>query len=169
MRCLTIATGFAVLALGAGLSSPAQAVTQARTIRAQGGVACQLSIPTTDTKVRPKAIGFRNEGTINAFTICGYPIPDGYLTAFSMNFESIDGADRSFNCTAANGASFTPPTYSVKTVTTSGGIGSLSWNASDFGGTAGNDFLGYMSVTCILPGQMSIPNVYVSYNEDVGA
>jgi len=159
----------AMLTIGIATTLPAQAVTQSRTIRAQGGVACQLSIPTTDTKVRPKAIGFRNEGTTNAFTICGYPMPDGMLTQFNINFESIDGIDRSFNCTAANGASFTPPTYSVKTVTTSAGFGSLVWDASDFGGTAGSDFVGYMSVTCILPGQMSIPNVYVYYNEDVGA
>ncbi|MFO1473032.1 MAG: hypothetical protein U1F20_00190 [Lysobacterales bacterium] len=38
---------------------------------------CQLlSIPTTDTGVRPKATGFRNEGTTDQFVICGYGIPD---------------------------------------------------------------------------------------------
>lgn len=172
MRYPAIVSGFAILALGAGLSFSAQAVTQARTVRSQGGTACALSIPTTDTKVRPKATGFRNEGTTNAFVICGYPLPNGDLTFFNMNFMSLDGVARDVTCTAMNGNAFFSPTYSSKTVTTPAdttGATAVSWSAADFGGTAGNSMpTGYISVTCILPGQVSIPNVYVNYNEDVG-
>lgn len=169
MRYPTLVSGFAVLAFGAGLSLPAQAVTQSRTIRSQGGTACSLSIPTTDTKVRPKAIGFRNEGTTNAFIICGYPTPNGALTQFNMNFTPIDGAAHTINCTGVNG----PPwsvLYSSKSAESSGSQVSLVWTAEDFGGTAGSDLpnSGYMSVTCTLPGQVSVDNVYVYYNEDVG-
>lgn len=166
-------TSLAILAFGAVTSPSAGAVTQARTVRAQGGTACQLSIPTTDTKVRPKSVGFRNEGTTNAFIICGYPLPNGALTTFSMNFMSLDSAVHSVQCTAMNGNAFSSPTYSVKNTDTpnnTSGANAVSWTAADFGGTAGNDMnTGYMSVTCLLPPQTSIPNVFVNYNEDVGA
>lgn len=169
MRYPIIVSGLAILALGAGVSPAAQAVTQARTIRSQGGTACQLSIPTTDTKVRPKATGFRNEGTANAFIICGYPTPDGTLTQFNINFTPIDGAAHTINCTGVNGPPWSA-TYSSKSAESTGTQVLLSWTAADFGGTAGNDLpgSGYMSVTCTLPGQVGVDNVYVYYNEDVG-
>ena len=130
--------------------------------------ACTLSTPTIDTKVRPKAIGFRNEGTTNAFIICGYPTPDGSLTQFNINFTPIDGAAHSISCTGVNGPPWAP-VYSAKVADSAGGQVSLSWTAADFGGTAGNDMpTGYMSVTCNLPGQVTVDNVYVNYNEDVG-
>ena len=43
----------------------AMAATQAKTYEFPAADACQLSIPTTDTKVRPRANGYRNEGTPN--------------------------------------------------------------------------------------------------------
>ncbi|GAA4998166.1 hypothetical protein GCM10025793_00200 [Lysobacter lycopersici] len=162
------------MALGITLSLPADAVTQARRIRAQAGQACQLSIPTTDTKVRPKATGFRNEGTTNAFVICGFPTPDGDLTAFVLNFQPLDTVDHPISCTGVNGSAFSNPVYVTKNASTganpSGGS-SLTWDASDFGGTAGSNLpgSGYFSVTCVLPGQATIPSGYADYNEDVGA
>lgn len=168
MRNSAIVSGFAILALGAGLSFSAQAVTQARTVRSQGGTACTLSLPTTDTKVRPKATGFRNEGTTNAFVICGYPLPNGSLTQFNINFTAIDGASHEVNCTGVNGPPWAP-VYTAKTGSASATQLALSWTAADFGGTAGSDMpSGYMSVTCLLPAQVGVDNVYVNYNEDVG-
>jgi len=168
MRFPTIVSGLAILTLGAGLSLPAQAVTQARTIRSQGGTACQLSIPTTDTKVRPKAIGFRNEGTTSAFIICGYPLPNGTLTDINLNFTALDGNSHTVNCTAVNGPPWAP-VYVSKSGESSATQLNLIWTAADFGGTAGNDMpTGYMSVTCTLPAQVGVDNVYAHYNEDVG-
>ena len=172
MRYPITSMSFAILAMGAGLSESAQAVIQNRTMRSHGGTACQLSIPTTDTKVRPKAIGFRNEGTTNAFVICGFPMPDGALTYFVMNVMSLDGAAHGVQCTGVNGPAYSSPIYSAKNVDTpadASNTSSISWSAADFGGTSGNDMQsGYFSVTCVLPAQTSIPNVYVYYNEDVG-
>lgn len=60
------ATAFVASVLAA---LPAQATTMTRTMEDQGGPACQLSVPTTSTQVRPRASGMRNEGTTNAFVI----------------------------------------------------------------------------------------------------
>jgi hypothetical protein len=172
MRHTVVFSSLAILALGAGMSGSADAVTQSRIIRSQGGTACALSIPTTDTKVRPKAIGFRNEGTAAAFVICGYPLPDGTLTSFNINFMTLDSVNHTVNCTAVDGPPWSP-VYSSKSVDTGTDPNftvTLSWSAADFGGTAGNDLPnGYFSVTCTLPGQALVSNVYVYYNEDVGA
>ena len=168
MRHTVVFKSLAILALSAGMSRSEDDVTQARTVRSQGGTACQLSTPTIDTKVRAKANGYRNEGTTNAFVICGYPLPNGALTQFNINFTAIDGASYDVNCTAVNG-----PPWAAVYVAKSGSASStqlnLNWNAGDFGGTAGNDMpTGYMSVTCLLPAQVGVDNVYVNYNEDVG-
>jgi len=171
MRYSTALSGIAALTFGIAISLPAQAVTKARSVLSQGGTACQLSVPTTDTKVRPKASGFRNEGTASAFVICGYPTPDGKLTQFTMRFQSLDGAAHVVDCTGVNG----PPNsavYSAKSVTPDEeGNGGLIWTAADFGGTAGENMPnnGYMSATCTLPGEVSITKVTVDYDEDVGS
>jgi hypothetical protein len=169
MRDASIWSGAAVLALGVAVSLPAQAVTQNRTIRSHGGTACALSIPTTDTKVRPKASGFRNEGTTAAFIICGYPLPNGALTFFNLNFTAIDGNAHTVNCTGVNGPPWAP-VFVAKSGEASASQLNLSWSAADFGGTSGQDMpTGYMSVTCVLPAQVGVDNVFVNYIEDVGA
>ncbi|HET7127281.1 MAG TPA: hypothetical protein VFI26_09365 [Lysobacter sp.] len=175
MRLTTFPNALAALALGVVSSQLAQAATQSRTASAQGGTACQLSIPTTDTKVRPKAIGFRNEGTTNAFVICGFPMPDDSLTQFNMTVMSLDGLAHQVTCTGVNGVGYnTQPLYSTKATSTPTNTTTaylLSWNAADFGGTGGANLprQGYFSATCILPGQVSISTIYVSYQEDVGS
>ena len=45
------------------------AVTQTKYYEFSAADACQLSVPTTDTKVRLRANGYRNEGTSNQFVI----------------------------------------------------------------------------------------------------
>lgn len=173
MRYSTLMAGMTFMALGVSLSLPADAVTQSRRMRSQGGPPCQLSVPTTDTKVRPKSVGMRNEGTTSAFVICGLPAPAGEFTGFSINVLTIDGLDHVVSCTGVNGSVFSGAAYATKNVSTgtSTTVGTgILWTAADFGGTAGNDMPGdgYFSVTCTLPAQTSIPNVYADYNEDVG-
>ena len=169
---MNVIPGIAMLALGIALSLPADAIEQSRRIRTQGGASCQLSIPTTDTKVRPRATGMRNEGTTNAFVICGIPTPNGSLTYFEMVVQTIDGVNHAVSCTGVNGQGNINPVYVAKnanTGTNPNSYGFMSWNASDFGGTAGQNFpLGYFSATCNLPTQASISYFYVDYNEDVG-
>lgn len=169
MQSLKVTSAITVLALGITLSLPADAATQSRIVRAHGGTACQLSIPTTDTKVRPKALGFRNEGTSSAFAICGVPTPNGTTSEFGLYFLTIDGINHAVNCTAVYGIPSGPPIYSSKSVDTGTNTGAeklLVWDPSDFG-IPSMDFA-YVSVTCNLPGQASVSRLYLYYNEDVG-
>ena len=108
MNRTTIATSLFAAAAGLAVVQPAVAVTQGRTQIRTGADMCQLSIPTTDTKVRPKAIGFRNEGTTNAFVICTFDTPPGgYSTTNNFTYagvvlKSMDGADHEVTCTGVN-------------------------------------------------------------------
>ena len=156
-------------ALAAGsLAMPAQAATQTKTYEFSAADACQLSLPTTDTKVRPRANGYRNEGTTNQFVICGM---GGYendtVLSTTMLATSIDGQAHSMSCTGVTGlVGLAGPYYSVKTVNVpASGVGMQSWAAADFGGTAGDVIAGglNLSVTCTLP-----PNVALQGFESQG-
>lgn len=163
-------TALVALGLGACLSLPASAYLEPRVVHSQGGPACQLSIPTTDTKVRAKAIGFRNEGTTAAFVICAVPTPDKF-TDFNIDFLTIDGINHVVTCTALNGGAWdaTYVSKSVNTGTSAYTAVQLTWASEDFGGPPDANLpSGYMSVTCNLPAQTSVQNVYIEYWEQVG-
>ncbi len=167
----------AILTAGLAMAPAAQAVTQSRITRQQGGPACQLSVPTTATTVRPRATGIRNEGTTPAFVICQMESSTGNLNQAQVIVSSIDGTARNVSCTAVNGYNVAPAFmqigYSPKTVATdssSGILGVFNWDATDFGGAAGADMpnSGFFSVTCLLPPQTAINFLGFFYNEDVG-
>jgi len=147
----------------------AMAATQAKTYEFPAADACQLSIPTTDTKVRPRANGYRNEGTANQFVICGM---GGYendtVLSTTLLATSVDGLAHSMSCTGVTGMTgFNGgPLYSSKSVAVpASGIGAQSWSASDFGGATGEVISGgiNLSVTCALP-----PNVALQGFESQG-
>lgn len=170
MKTMVLAVTATLLA-GLAYSGTADAVVVSRITRMQGGPACQLSIPTTDTQARPKASGFRNEGTTNRFVICSVTPPLGTLKDINLNIWTLDGVNRSVKCTATNGPAWSAQ-FSTKELSTAG-VGNtvqFQWTAVDFGAAAGGPLPhGYISVTCILPGQIAIPNVWISYDEDIGA
>jgi hypothetical protein len=156
----------AILACGLALSAPAGAATVYNYMNPAG--VCQLSIPTTDTEVRPKATGYRNESTTeNAFVICGYGRPGaGTVAQIDLTLLSMDGANHSVTCTAVsavNGAS--PQKYSSKTIVVSASPTTIAWNPADFGGTTEIPFTPMPSVTCILPTQTAITQVIDAYNQ----
>ena len=164
MRRMAMAGGIAALMVGIGMGSSAQAVTQTRAAWAQGGTVCQLSIPTTDTKVRPKAIGFRNEGSTSAFAICGLQMPS--FSSISIGISSLDGAPHSTNCTATYGYSGGGMVYVTKTIVATADFPVISWVPADFNVIGKPD--GYLSITCQLPAQTSVGRLYGYYDEDVG-
>ena len=91
MRTL-LGVSIAVVVLAAA-TLPAKAGTEFRYQNAQGGIVCQLSIPTVDTMARAKATGFRNEGTTNAFVIYSAVTALVAWAAFKgklMPFDDID-------------------------------------------------------------------------------
>jgi hypothetical protein len=163
MRILIGASIAAVVVAATAL--PARAATEIRYQNAQGGVVCQLSIPTLDTTVRAKATGFRNEGTTSSFAICGMESSnsrDGYGTiqALTMALYSLNGVSSNVSCTAVNGFANAAPKYSTKVVstTTDGTPALLTFDATDFGGVAGDPLpdSDFWSITCNLPGMTSI-------------
>ena len=184
----TLASDLSGAADGLAFVQPAAAVTQSRLMIQTGANMCTLSVPTTDTKVRPRANGFRNEGTTNAFTICAFDATSGggistNFTSASVILKSLDGADHSVTCTAVNslpnsdapGVGGAPQQFVSKTLTVND-TGPLtvfgtqfSWTPADFGGTTDLPFTGgAFSVTCNLPPQVAVITGIASSNEDVG-
>lgn len=178
MNKLSVSAGVGCLAIAYALAATptANAATRAAW-SAVGGGACQLSIPTTNTGVRPRATGFRNESTtVSNFVIC--PIPSGVTPSGGNTFtnlviflQSIDGAIRNVTCTAAVGWNSMPPKYSSKTLSVGSSPIGFFWYASDLGGSPGGVIPGSMisSVTCNLPPQVLIEHTEAAYYYDVGA
>jgi hypothetical protein len=147
-----------LLALSALASAPARSATADRKFAYSASDACQPSLPTMDAGVRPRASGYRNEGTTTTFVICGLGgyQTEGSMLEFQVNAMSVDGVPRSMDCTATGGiADNDSLVYSTKVVDIpASGIGIAKWDYGDFGGFAGTP-MPYspslnLSVTCAL-------------------
>jgi hypothetical protein len=165
LACCALATGLAT-------SPETGAATMVGLQRAPGSV-CQLSIPTTNTGVRPKATGFRNESTTTGnFVICPLASPTGtssdVFTFVNIMLLSLDNQPHDVACTAV--ANAISATYSSKTIVASPSGGSNQWSASDFAGTFGTPIVGSqeMSITCMLPPQTAIRFLGGYYNYEIG-
>ena len=167
------------LAMACGLvAAPVVKAATSHASSINGGSACQLSIPTTVTGVRPKATGFRNESTTTGnFVIC--PISSGITppgastyTYLSMMVKSIDGDARDVTCTASIGETGYIGTtkYSSKTINIGDSGGFFQWSAADFGGVQGFTISGsaIASITCLLPPQMTILHTENTFDYDIG-
>ena len=179
MNRIVISTAV-TLATGLALSQPAAAVTQNRTQIETGSNMCTLSVPTTDTKIRPRANGFKNEGTTNQFVICSFDAPPGAyfidvheFSAVFLFVISLDGIARDVTCTGVNSivGSGVDPVFVSKTISVSSttSLASYSWAPAEFGGTTTIPYSsGAFSVTCILPQNVSIVAGRADSTEDVG-
>lgn len=157
-----------ILGLAAAATGPASAAT-ANVSTWGPSQDCSLSIPTTNTGVRPRGSGFRNEGTVNNFVICpANPAgAAGTATSISLYARSFDGADHTFDCTFTNAVD--APVFSTKsvTVTAGGGTSATTWTPADVGQVdAFNNFIS--AVTCILPPGASIQATYFAYPVNIG-
>jgi len=180
----------AAMACALVAAGQASAATQVRNMTQIGASMCTLSIPSIDTKVRPKAIGYGNEGTASAFVICSFGSPPGGQVSTSdfsvvrLLLKSMDGATHNVTCTAVNSAAdggtvgLPAPQYVSKTIAVndSGPVGAYGtfaeWSPQDFGAAAGTTIpwsAGFLSVTCILPPQVAIKLGYAGTKEDVGS
>ena len=143
---------------------PAGAATESRFQNAQGGVVCKPSDSVSNAYVKAKATGLRNEGTASTFVICGFESSNsrsdfGTIQSITMGLYGL-GVSSSVSCTAVNGFASSSPIYATKAVTTNanGTAVLLTFDASDFGGTAGDALpdSDFWSITCTLPGKSSI-------------
>ncbi len=176
MRFLFTASGITCLALAA-LSTPTASADAVSTFALATGSGCQLSIPTTNTGVRPKATGIRNESqTASNFVICPIVVTNGTtngITGLTIGLYSLDGNTSYVSCTAVTGVfgnQMAPQIYSTKIQPISSTIGyqMVSWFGDNFGGNPGDPFY-VMSVTCLLPPQTAIDFIQTNYSYEVGA
>ena len=135
---------------------------------------CQLSLPTIDSKVRPRATAYNNEGTTNVFVICGLTNPaslDGGASMVFLGAKSLDGATHALTCTAVNGiGAVDVQQYVSKTITVPAtGFGEIDWAPADFGGGSTIPSGRTMSVTCTLPSNVGINGFGQNYLFDIGS
>jgi hypothetical protein len=147
------------------------------------GATCQLSIPTTNTGVRPKATDFRNESTTTSnFVICPVVSPTARGTSFNpfmaatITLHTLDGHAHGVTCTGVvgNGTSLFPNVYSAKTISVpadSNTSSVTSWQSEDFGQAAGNliEASAWLTITCSLPPQVEIKYTGGLYNLEIGS
>ena len=165
----------AVFAFGFAMSAPSHAAKRENWNYGNPASSCQLSIPTTDTQVRPKASGFRNESTAkSAFVICGYDTPsyDSASKKVLIYFTSMDGVARNISCTAVSGmAGAEQMVYSTKSISSTAAdtYTALLWTPADFGGTTDIPYGEAVSVTCTLPPQTAVTQVINSFDYEIGS
>jgi hypothetical protein len=171
MRIL-LGASIAAVAL-ASVAHPAGAVVETRKQTAQGGVVCKLTDVGMNLTVKAKATGFRNEGTAGTFVVCGMESANsqdaiGTIKGLTIGLYSLDGTSKDVTCTAVNGYANSTPLYASKTVSTVTGAAAavINWDASDFGGTAGNPLAqnDYWSITCNLPAKTSVGYMVTQFN-----
>lgn len=164
-----------LLAFGSAMSAPALATLRQNWSFGNPASACQLSIPTTDTQVRPKASGYRNESTTrSAFVICGYDTPsvDSRSKQVLIYFTSMDGVSRNISCTAVSGmAGAEDMGYSTKSISSTAAdtYTALLWTSADFGGTTDIPYGEAVSVTCTLPPQTAITQIINAFDYEIGS
>jgi hypothetical protein len=152
-------------------AAPARAVDKEQAFFENPGSACQLSIPTIDTVVAPRANGYRNPGTQGAFVICGFPYFNKDFKGAGVVLMSLDGAQHTITCTAVNGVPLVAEqTYVSKAVVVpAGGSEEILYTPEDFGTIGTIDNTLSFSITCNLPPQTAITVIGSSYDLDVGA
>lgn len=169
MNIKLIAAATALIGATLGMTPSAQAVTISKPMIVDPSMACQLSLPTIDTAVRPRATGYRNEGASGTFVICGtayFSNSVNIATSLQLQMTSFDGATHTgVSCTAVNRQSAGGgEVFSTKMADVGPGGASFSWAPADL-----NTFTGFLnSVTCNMPQGTSITAVRLVFPDDVG-
>jgi hypothetical protein len=162
----------AALALGLCMQAPAVAVNNLDYVFSNAAQACQLSIPTIDTRVSPRATGFRNDGTATTWVICGLwkPVADSDYLDASIYLTAAADAARDVTCTGVNGEADGVQQYASKTVhVPAGGSNAAVFSPADFGGTTSIPSGFNFSITCALPPHATIERVRSHVSRDIGA
>jgi hypothetical protein len=176
----SISTRLMFLTAICGLAAPAASSAAGNQYATISGASCKPTSSASNSSFVTKSVGARNESTTSGvFVVCPFmlsPVPSngGVITDMNITLYSIDGVSRTMSCTAVIGSlnRYVPATYSPKTVsvpTQPAGI-VMTWNAADFGGTAGAGIPGsaWTTVTCLLPPQTAIGLIYATNNPNLG-
>ncbi len=169
---LHVRLAIAALAAGSCLA-PAGATSNYDYVYTNAAQACQLSIPTIDTQVSPRANGFRNDGSSTTWVICGLWNPvetDTYYLDASIYLSTADGAAHDVNCTGVNGDGSGTQQYVSKTIHVAAGSPNATvFSAVDFGGSTSIPNGYNFSITCALPPHAAIERVSAHVFRNIGA
>ncbi len=165
---------FATTSLAASALSPTTTAAATLILDQNPAIACTLSIPSTDTKVRPRATGYRNEGTVNQFVICVFDTAErldyGNPLSLHLLFRAYDGSSNNFDCTAvARSAYDHAGEYATLTVHNSGAGDVAHLDVTDVNAPGYNFAAELQSITCLLPPGMAILGMQIMYPEGPGA
>ena len=144
-RSIASVCACSVLAFSATAPMPVDAAMKTEYASYNAALACQLSLPTIDTKVSPRATGYRNDGTSCTFVICGFP--------------GVNGSP------GAGGQAY----VSKAVVIPATGIAEIDYLPADFGDVGTISDPAAFSITCSLPPQAGIDAIAEQYDLDVGA
>jgi hypothetical protein len=108
--------------------------------------------------------------------ICGIPSandsqPVGSVTSIRIAVQNLTSASTVVSCTATDGSPVFGIAYAMKEIVAIPFGPELSFDASDFGGVAGQSlpYSDFWSITCALPGNTAIPYLYAKYSVDIGS
>lgn len=149
--------------------APARAGFVNKTNTQNAATSCTLSIPSIDTKVRPKATGFRNEGTTSSFVICGFDLDsaDPGYNNIELRLASFDGAAHTFNCTAMSRyADEQTGQYLTKAVTTPANGGVAAFTVDDSDPETYDLYPWGQSITCTLPPGVAILTLWSNHDDE---
>ena len=161
-----------VLAAACLMASPAsQAVTVSRASTGNASARCQGALPGYAGTLRMRPLAAANIGTTSVFVSCGWLSDQSNTAVVSAGLyaRTAGGVDVTLSCTASTGYATGTVTYSTKTVTLTadGSQSSIYWNGADFGGSIDPSLP--VAVSCQLPPQAELNDMYFNYEEDVGA
>lgn len=180
MRITSFAGVACAVLIAQGLAIPLANSATGNQYLTVSGANCKPAGTSTNAGFVSKATGGRNESTTaSIFVICPFslsPVPQdgGVITEMNTTLYSLDGMSHPVTCTAVIGSlnRSVPATYSSKTVTVPAEATGVvaTWNAADFGGTAGAGIPGsaWTTVTCNLLPQTAIGLLYAKYNPNLG-
>ena len=159
----------ATMALASAVAMPAPATVLYESTLSSAAANCQLSIPTIDTVVAPRANGYRNPGTQGAFVICGINSPvDAEFKTVYIVLLSLDGQSHAMSCTGVNGIpGVSAQAYLTRNFTVPAGGYALSFAAGDYGGVTTIPASRAFTITCGLPPQTAISYLGGNYDLDI--
>jgi len=159
----------AMMALASVIATPASATVLQESTLSSGAATCQLSIPTIDTVVAPRANGYRNPGSKGAFVICGIESPThAEFKTVGIVLLSLDGQPHAMSCTGVNGIpGLVAQAYLTRDFTVPAGGYALSFVAGDYGGSTTIPNSQAFTITCNLPPQTAISYIGGSYDLDI--
>lgn len=167
-----ITLGVATAFLGTlAAASTVNAATVTRSVYTQASGACQGALPNYENNFRKRPLAVANEGATDAFVTCGVRNTENTAkNAVELYVTNRNAADVDVKCTLVDGAfdsTILFATYYPQTVTATAGVDSgFSW------GPASNPAITFQTpfqqISCDVPAQVEVNQVYSSVDENVG-